>query len=206
MNTNAAESSTEPKGKLRQVLDLPGPRALPLVGNFHQMEKGAGHRSIETWARDFGDYYRLSLGRRQMLVVSDPGEIGRILRDRPDGFRRTRLLEIILGEIGIGGVFASNGTDWRRQRKMVAAAFDPRHIKAYFVPTVIGDVVVPAGAARLGSGRRCRYARTRACVDALRRRTADMPRAKSDDARDQPRDIDAVSQLRDQVAAHAERR
>jgi cytochrome P450 len=132
VNRNAVENPIELKDKLRKISDLPGPRALPLVGNFHQMEKGAGHRSIEAWAREFGDYYRLSLGRRDMLVVSDPTEIGRILRDRPDGFRRTQLLEMVLGEIGIGGVFASNGEVWRRQRKMVASAFDPKHIKAYF--------------------------------------------------------------------------
>lgn len=132
MNSNAAETPSGLKGRLRQISELPGPRTLPLVGNFHQMQKGAGHRSIEAWAREFGDYYRLTLGRRPMLVVNDPAEIGRILRDRPDGFRRTQLLEMILGEMGIGGVFASNGEAWRRQRKMVASALETRHIKAYF--------------------------------------------------------------------------
>jgi cytochrome P450 len=132
VNTDASETSSELKAKLRQICELPGPRTLPMLGNFHQMEKGAGHRSIEAWAREFGDYYRLTLGRHPMLVVADPAEIGRILRDRPEGFRRTRLLEMILSEMGIGGVFASNGEAWRRQRKMVAAALDPRHIKAYF--------------------------------------------------------------------------
>jgi cytochrome P450 len=127
-----AVSPAELKGKLRQLAELPGPRPYPLVGNFLQMEKGASHRSIEAWARQFGNYFRLSFGSRTMLVVSDPAEIGRILRERPEGFRRTRLLEMILGEMGIGGVFASNGDEWRRQRKMVASAFDPRHIKAYF--------------------------------------------------------------------------
>jgi cytochrome P450 len=124
MNTNAVE--------LRTIGELPGPRTLPIVGNFHQMDRGSAHRRIEAWAREFGSYFRLTLGRRQMLVVTDPAAIGKILRDRPEGFRRTRLLETILAEMGIGGVFATDGESWRRQRKMVASAFDPRHIKAYF--------------------------------------------------------------------------
>jgi cytochrome P450 len=99
---------------------------------FISWKKAAAHRSIEAWGKQFGSYFRITLGRRAMLVVSDPAVIGKILRDRPEGFRRSRLLEVILDEIGIGGVFASNGEIWRRQRKMVAAAFDPKHIKAYF--------------------------------------------------------------------------
>jgi cytochrome P450 len=114
------------------MADLPGPRTLPLLGNFHQMKKDAAHRTIEAWSKQYGSYFRMSFGHRQMLVVTDPAEIGKILRDRPEGFRRPRLLEEVVGEMGFGGVFASNGETWRRQRKMVAAAFDPRHIKAYF--------------------------------------------------------------------------
>jgi cytochrome P450 len=132
MNTESAETTTALQGKLRSIDDLPGPRALPILGNLHQLEKGAGHRSIEAWSRRYGSYFRLQFGQRTMLVVTDPPAIGKMLRDRPEGFRRSRLIETVLAEMGISGVFASNGEEWRRQRKMVASAFDPRHIKAYF--------------------------------------------------------------------------
>jgi cytochrome P450 len=132
VNHDTAQASINPQRKLRTLAELPGPRALPVLGNFHQLKKGAAHLSIEAWSRQFGGCFRLSLGGQQMLVVSDPGMVGTLLRDRPDGFHRMRALEALFGEMGFLGVFAANGEAWRRQRKMVAAAFDPRHIKAYF--------------------------------------------------------------------------
>jgi cytochrome P450 len=129
---NSVEGTAEFQGKLRSVAELPGPKTLPILGNTHQLDRRAAHRTIENWSKQYGNCFRVALGRRDMLVVTDPASIGKILRDRPEGFRRTRLIEAVLNEIGIAGVFASNGEEWRKQRKMVAAAFEPRQIKAYF--------------------------------------------------------------------------
>jgi cytochrome P450 len=117
---------------LRTLAELPGPGPLPILGNFHQMDRTGAHKTLEGWSQQYGNTFRVTFGRRPMLVIADPAEIGKMLRDRPEGFRRTQLLEMVLAEMGVSGVFASNGDTWRRQRKMVAAAFDPRHIKAYF--------------------------------------------------------------------------
>ena len=65
--------------------------------------------------------------------MADHEAIAAALRDRPDGFRRTRQLEKIGGEMGLTpGVFGANGEAWRNQRRMVMAGFDPTHVKAYF--------------------------------------------------------------------------
>jgi len=65
--------------------------------------------------------------------VGDHAEIAKILRDRPDGFRRTTRLDEIWTEMGLPtGVFGANGEEWKRQRRMVMAGFDPVHVKAYF--------------------------------------------------------------------------
>ena len=56
-----------------------------------------------------------------------------MLRDRPDGFRRSVRMEEVGMEMGLDpGVFGVNGDAWRRQRRMVMAGFDPAHVKAYF--------------------------------------------------------------------------
>ena len=118
---------------LREIADLPGPRGLPLVGSLFQLERRRMHQVVEAWARKHGAFFRLRLGARTLLVVSDHEALNTVLRDRPDGFRRTRLLETIGAEMGLTpGVFAANGDAWRRQRRMVMAGFDPLHVKAYF--------------------------------------------------------------------------
>jgi cytochrome P450 len=59
--------------------------------------------------------------------------MGTVLRDRPEGFRRTPRFASIAREIGLGGgVFGAEGEAWKRQRRMVMAGFDPRHLRAYF--------------------------------------------------------------------------
>jgi cytochrome P450 len=131
VNTVSKET-TQLEGKLRTIAQLPGPKPLPILGNFYQMKRNSAHQSLEHWSRQYGDCFRVTFGRYPMLVITDPAAIAKMLRDRPEVFRRTQLLEAVLGEMGVTGVFASNGETWRRQRKMVAAAFDPRHIKAYF--------------------------------------------------------------------------
>ena len=118
---------------LRDVATLPGPRGWPLVGNLFQVSRRQVHRNVEAWARHYGPLFRIRLGRGTLLVVTDHEAIGTVLRDRPDGYRRTRLMEKIGLEMNLApGVFASNGEVWRRQRRMVMAGFDPGHVKAYF--------------------------------------------------------------------------
>jgi len=118
---------------LREIADLPGPRGLPIIGNTLQVERRRLHRNVEDWNRTFGPFFRFKLGRRTLLGVSDHEALGALLRDRPDGFRRTRHLEAIGLEMGLTpGVFGANGEAWKRQRRMVMASFDPSHVKAYF--------------------------------------------------------------------------
>jgi cytochrome P450 len=115
-----------------KIRDLPGPRGLPVLGNLLQVDTGRLHLTAEAWTRTYGDYYRFRLGRRQFVVISNPEAIASVLRDRPDGFQRTSRMNAIAREMGFGGVFSANGEQWRRQRPMVMAGFDPPHIKSYF--------------------------------------------------------------------------
>ena len=117
----------------RRVADLPGPRAWPVVGNALQVgPMDQLHLRLEGWQAHYGDLFRVRLGRRTLVVTADPQVHGALLRERSDAFRRTTRLERFSREFGFTGVFASNGDDWRRQRPMVMAAFDPAHTRAYF--------------------------------------------------------------------------
>jgi cytochrome P450 len=118
---------------LRSFSDLPGPRGLPWIGNLGQFKTGSAHLQFEQWCRDYGPLYKLNLAGRKIVVVGDHAVVAKILRDRPDGFRRTTRLNEIWTEMGLPtGVFGANGDEWKRQRRMVMAGFDPVHVKAYF--------------------------------------------------------------------------
>ena len=117
----------------RRLDELPGPRTWPLVGNALQIDPPHFHLQLEAWAREFGPFYRLNLRSRQLLVVGDHETVAAVLRDRPDGLRRTARLEEIWTEMGlVPGLFGANGDTWRRQRRMVMAGFDPAHVKRYY--------------------------------------------------------------------------
>jgi cytochrome P450 len=119
-------------GAPRRIRDLPGPRGWPVVGNALQVDRARMHQTVEAWGRTFGPLFRFRLGRRTLLAVSDHELLAALLRDRPEGFRRTRHLETIGLEMGLTpGLFAANGEAWKRQRRMVMAGFDPTHVKAY---------------------------------------------------------------------------
>ena len=86
---------------MRQIADLPGPSGLPVLGNLLQVERDQIHRDVERWAREHGPLFRFAFGRRRILGVADHELLNALLRDRPDGFRRTRQLELISREMGL---------------------------------------------------------------------------------------------------------
>jgi cytochrome P450 len=116
----------------RNFADLPGPRGLPVLGNLLQIDTPRMHQQLEAWCGEFGPFFKLKFGPRQVLVVGDHAATAAALRDRPDGFRRSVRMEEIGQEMGLlPGVFGVNGDAWKRQRRMVMAGFDPAHVRRY---------------------------------------------------------------------------
>lgn len=116
----------------RRIDALPGPSPWPLLGNLLKVDPLRMHTQLERWADEYGPLYRFRLGRRKAVVVAEPEHIATILRDRPDGWRRLRSMQTLIGEVGAHGVFSAEGDDWRRQRRLVMKAFDPPHLQRYF--------------------------------------------------------------------------
>ena len=118
---------------LRQIRQLPGPVALPLLGNTRQLTLSRIHRDMEDWVRRYGPLMRVWFGRIPVLVVADSEAVAAVLRDRPDGFRRPLSSYIVSVEMGgAPGLFLAEGSTWRNQRRMVMAGMAPGAIKAYF--------------------------------------------------------------------------
>jgi cytochrome P450 len=120
----------EERSRLREITDLPGPRPLPRIGNPTKPAKF--HLALERWAREYGPIYKLALGPKPVIAISNPATMQQILRDRPEGYRRWDGLEELFAELGAHGVFSAEGDDWRRQRKLADAALNHEHLKQYF--------------------------------------------------------------------------
>jgi cytochrome P450 len=122
-------ASTSP----RTIEDLPGPRRLPLLGNAHQLRASEMHLVAERWSDEYGPIYRFDLGPRRIVVVADPDVINTVLRERPDGFARWSEIGTITRELwGTPGVFAAEGDDWRRSRRLAVTALNSNHLQRYF--------------------------------------------------------------------------
>jgi cytochrome P450 len=134
MDVETPERSAAPAiTRLRRYEDLPGPRPYPVVGNALQLDSRTSHLQMQRWCDEYGPIYRMRIGPRRVMVIGDHALVAQVLRDRPEGFRRTSALETIWTEMGMQpGLFAVNGEVWKRQRRMVMAGFDPAHVKRYF--------------------------------------------------------------------------
>src|SRR5882724_11056729 len=134
MELNAAtETAPTSTPALRELGNLPGPRGLPLLGSMLQIDAARLHLQLEQWCRKYGALLQFAIGKQRFLVVGDHEVFGTVLRNRPDQFRRPLRSGAITGEMGFDtGVFSANDELWRRQRRMVMAAFDPSRVKAYF--------------------------------------------------------------------------
>jgi cytochrome P450 len=117
----------------RTIRDLPGPRRMPLLGNLHQTWwLPRSHEVVERWAERYGPIFRFKVGSRLIVVVSEEDEVNRILRDRPEGYRRWPEVEEAFGGIGFLGVFSVEGDTWRRQRRLSVTALNTNHLHRRF--------------------------------------------------------------------------
>jgi cytochrome P450 len=126
------EKDCVPLSSLRTLDDLAGPDGLPLLGNAHQLPTDRLHEVLEGWARQHGTMYAIRMGPRRALVTSDAAACQQALRDRPDKFSRLSTMEPAAIELGMNGLFSSEGERWRRLRRIWIAALNAAQIKPFF--------------------------------------------------------------------------
>lgn len=118
--------------QLRYPPQLPGPKGLPLIGNFLQIKLPRLHLILEKWADSYGNIYQFKLFNKTVVVISDIDLIQNILRKRPETFRRISSIERVARELGTHGVFSAEGTQWQRQRPLVMQAFRTENLRRFF--------------------------------------------------------------------------
>src|SRR5271165_657474 len=124
----------------RSLDDLPGPKPLPLIGNFHQLDSTKAHLILEEWAARYGSLYQFRMGRRRIVATTEPALIEDVLRARPETFRRPENQDRIFSELGVKGVFNAEGEVWRTQRRLAVSALAQRNLYRLFpsIQTVAG--------------------------------------------------------------------
>ncbi|MXY39473.1 MAG: cytochrome P450 [Rhodospirillaceae bacterium] len=123
---------TQADRPLTPLRDLCGPRSLPVLGNLHQIRFDRLHLTLENWAERYGPIYAIRIGPQRIAVISERSAIQRVLVQRPSAFRRTAMLESVAAEMRLKGVFAAEGEDWRRQRRMVVSALNRAKLRDFF--------------------------------------------------------------------------
>jgi cytochrome P450 len=119
------------------INQLGGPPALPWVGNLHQLKPARLHRIIQKWSEEYGPIFKLNLGTAPVVVMTDPEAIQYVLKSRPEKFRRSAMMDEVMQEMSIHGVFNAEGEDWKNQRKLVSQALNLNHVKSFF-PALVG--------------------------------------------------------------------
>ena len=127
------EKSAVGREKLRTMSELPSPKSWPVIGHTFQIRTDSIHLQLEQWSRELGHYYKIKVANRHYLVVSDHKATAKAMRERPDRFSRSKRLKDVWSKMQLKiGLFGAEGEVWRKQRRMVMAAFDPSHVRAYF--------------------------------------------------------------------------
>ena len=116
------------------ISSLKGPRGHWLLGNLREFRAGM-LLFFEKYRDEFGAMSEFRLGRRHIILLSEPSLIEEVLVTQNRIFRKhfgVQLLKPVLGN----GLLLSEGPFWLRQRRMMQPAFS-RQLSAGFAGIVL---------------------------------------------------------------------
>ncbi|XP_047079156.1 cytochrome P450 CYP73A100-like [Lolium rigidum] len=103
----------------------PGPAAVPVFGNWLQVGNDLNHRLLARLSARYGPVFRLRLGVRNLVVVSDPRLATEVLHTQgvEFGSRPRNVVFDIFTANGSDMVFTEYGDHWRRMRRVMTLPF-----------------------------------------------------------------------------------
>ncbi|MTI31672.1 cytochrome P450 [Xanthovirga aplysinae] len=129
------EGVQEEKESIQTIEDLPSPKGTFLLGNLPQYKATEKHLALESWVKECGPLFRISLMGKRFVVSADHDFNHQILKNRPEKFRRYFKISEIMEEMGILGVFNAEGESWKKHRKITSEALNMKNIRGFF-PTI----------------------------------------------------------------------
>ena len=113
--------------------------ALPFIGNLHQLKD---LKFISTKTKEWADQYSKDHGCYQMdlmgdrwIVVCRQDRMKEIMLKRPFKVLRSKKSTATAVSVGANGVFATEGDEWQKNRRLVAPLFNANHTRDYLQNT-----------------------------------------------------------------------
>ena len=107
----------------------PGPPPRFLVGHFPLL----GHDPLAVftrWARDFGDMFYYRAGWIHVYFLNHPDLIESVLISQSQNFAKDKVIQNSRWFLG-QGLLTSEGSEWRRQRRLCQPAFHRERLSSY---------------------------------------------------------------------------
>lgn len=113
--------------KLQPNNEVPGLKGLPLVGNLPQFQRQPLATLIKA-ARECGDVARIDLASQRYYLLSNPEHVRHVLQDNNKNYvKGYGKVRVLLGN----GLVLSEGSFWRRQRRLMQPAFHRRRLTGF---------------------------------------------------------------------------
>ena len=114
------------------IKNLKSPKGAFLLGHLPQFNTYNKHQVLERWVEESGELFKIHFVGKEFVVSANPDFNNKVLRLRPDKFKRFSKIDEILKEMGVDGVFNAEGDTWKRQRKPIAEALSVKNVRTFY--------------------------------------------------------------------------
>ncbi|CAL8122468.1 unnamed protein product [Orchesella dallaii] len=111
---------------LRNVInDLPGPSAIPLIGNCHLIlaEKDIISMCLR-YGKKYGPIFRVWVGTRPIVALNSPKFVEKLLSSNESGHLHKPDIYEAMADYMDEGLITSSGEKWRARRKLLSPLFN----------------------------------------------------------------------------------
>ncbi|KAF9925370.1 hypothetical protein FBU30_004809 [Linnemannia zychae] len=115
--------------------DIPGPRGLPLIGNFWEMATVRRDDFLQSQERNFAKYgkvYTMAIpGVGRTITFKDPEIMDHVLKTNFWNYEKGELTRKIAAPLAGKGIFGSDGEHWKWQRQVASKVFTVKAFRQY---------------------------------------------------------------------------
>jgi cytochrome P450 len=106
---------------------IPSSHGLPLLGHFFSYKKNR-LQMLEKVSLGHQDIFRLKVGPRKLIVINSAELVQEIMQNQMDNFIKKINFDQIFGQ----SIFITNGSAWKKQRRLVQPLFSPKYMDKSF--------------------------------------------------------------------------